>query len=248
MPRTYIVLLLTLLTSTQVQSNSHPEPALFTINVTEAAGAAPQQKSTQRLFQRLYENLNIEPTIVYFPSKRGLAMVNSGKVDAEAYRFASVGQRYANLIRVEEPIGVGNTGFFCAQMSACDIAENSKIAMLVGFERAKDICEQFLLSCEYVASAKGLGKLLDKGLVQAILATTLEGKQIVCQANKDKYFFKLEASLVRYGYHFVHRKHHALAPKLAENLRIMREEGWLNSDRSLIQQTQYGCDKEVLIL
>ncbi|QHJ11200.1 hypothetical protein FX988_01428 [Paraglaciecola mesophila] len=242
---TYVVLLMTLLFSLQVQSNSAHQ--LFTINVTEAAGPVPQ-KSTLRLFKRLYENLDIDPSLVYLPSKRGLAMVNSGEIDAEAYRFASVGQRYANLIRVEEPIGVGNTGFFCVQLTECDLSKKQKIAMLVGFERAKDICTQFALSCEYVASAKSLGKLLDQGLVQSILATTLEGKQIICQAGKDTYFFKLEASLVRYGYHFIHRKHHALAPKLAENLRVMRKQGWLNSDRSLIEQTQYDCGKDVVIL
>ncbi|MGY0584982.1 MAG: hypothetical protein ACW7DY_04860 [Paraglaciecola chathamensis] len=244
---TYVVLLMTLLFSLQVQSNSNTNHDLFTINVTEAAGPVPQ-KSTLRLFKRLYENLDIDPTLVYLPSKRGLAMVNTGEIDAEAYRFASVGQRYANLIRVEEPIGVGNTGFFCVQIAQCDLSKKPKIAMLVGFERAKDICTQFALSCEYVSSAKALVKLLDKGLVQSILATTLEGKQIICQASQDTYFFKLEASLVRYGYHFIHRKHHALAPKLAENLRTMRKQGWLNSDRSLIQQTQYDCGKEVVIL
>jgi hypothetical protein len=238
---------MTLLFPFQVQSNSSSDPALFTINVTEVIGNT-QQKNTLRLFQRLYQNLNISPTLVHFPSKRGLAMVNSGEIDAEAYRFASVGLRYENLIRVEEPIGVGNTGFFCVQAMECDVSEEQRVAMLVGFERAKDICEQFSLRCEYVSSAKALVKLLDKGLVQSILATTLEGKQIICQGSQDAYFFKLEASLVRYGYHFIHRKHIGLAPKLAENLRSMREQGWLNSDRSLIQQTQYGCAKQVVTL
>lgn len=247
MTLTTILLLLALLVSTQVKSNPRPDAAVFTIDVTEAAGKAPQ-KSTIRLFNRLYASLDIKPTLIYLPSKRGLTMVNNGELDAEAYRFVSVGQRYANLIRIDEPIGVGNTGFFCVQQNTCGIRKNDKVAMLSGFERAAEICVQFLLSCEYVSSAKGLGKLLDQGLVQGILATTLEGKQIICQANGDKYFFKLEPSLVRYGYHFVHRKHQSLVSALAENLREMRKEGWLNIDKSLAQLTDYGCGKQVEIL
>ena len=247
MPLTFILSLLTLLISTQAKSNSAPATMRYSINVAEVDGAQPQAK-TIALFTHLYASLNISPMLVSFPSKRGLNMVNSGQLDAEAFRFASIGRRYKNLIRVEEPLGVGQTGFFCVRQAACKIDEEHKIAMLVGFERATDICQQLSLSCEYVSSARGLGKLLDQGLVHAILATTIEGKQIICQAKQNTYFFKLQESLVRYGYHYVHRKHKSLVPVLARNLRKMRQQGMLNFEKSLAQLTDYGCNKQVTIL
>ncbi|WP_166423937.1 hypothetical protein [Paraglaciecola sp. 20A4] len=247
MPLTFILSLLALFISTQAKSNSAPVTTRYMINVTEVDGEQPQV-STTRLFKYLYANLNISPTLVSFPSKRGLNMVNNGKLDAEAFRFASVGGQYKNLIRVIEPVGVGQTGFFCVQQAACKIDEAHKIAMLVGFVRATDICTNFSLNCKYVSSAKGLAKLLEQGLVHAILATTIEGKQIICQAKQSQYFFKLEESLVRYGYHYVHRKHQSLVPMLAQNIREMRQKGMLNFEKTLAQLTDYGCNKRVTIL
>jgi hypothetical protein len=68
----------------------------FIIDVSEAFNIKSDKQQIETLLSDLYLPLGIKPYFVYYPSLRGLNLVNKGSIDAEAFRFDSVANLYPN--------------------------------------------------------------------------------------------------------------------------------------------------------
>jgi len=205
-------------------------------------------KNTEVFLTSIYSPLGIKPQFVYYPSKRGLKVVNNGEIDAEAVRINIVGDTYSNLIRIDVPLGNATVGFFCLSKELCKVDSSSSIAVLDGFEGGRALCSMLGLNCRYVSEPMNVAKMLKKGLVDALFATTTEARKVVCIIDSSTVFFALEKKLTLGAYHYVHRKHIGLKKELEAAISLHKKRLISSGEPTVEQQTAYGCTTSVNVL
>ena len=114
----------------------------YVIAVNEAYSFNRGANNVRVLFNQIYAPLGIKPVVEFYPTLRGLKLVNEGQLDAESGRTADVGKQYANLIKVSYPIMLHKNGYFCLTVEACETSETTRYAVVSGFEAGKKYCKK----------------------------------------------------------------------------------------------------------
>ena len=106
--------------------------------VRRALRTRPNAWNLSNSLTQVYGDAGITPRFIYYPSQRGLAMVNDGTLDAEAGRLESVAKNYPNLVKVEVPLVISLYWlFFCLEPSECHMQGAKNVAWPAGFEGAQ---------------------------------------------------------------------------------------------------------------
>lgn len=215
---------------------------------TMAFGGDPAQQPLFRFYELLYseafKRLGFTFTYKVYPSKRSSVMANDGEVDGEPQRAGNYADTYPNMIRVDEPSFTNRVVAFATDPS---IRLNS-------WDSLRDTPYRVDYRIGSLISEQELPRRVDPKLLTAVPTVEQILKKLKFQRT-DIYVdmewavlpvlqsaeFK-EAGIVRVGilstnlsYPFVHKKHAALAPRLAVVLRQMKQEGVY--DRLLKQAT-----------
>ena len=83
----YSMLLLLSVTCMAASEQATPQQAApYIINVSESIANPGNQAALERLYQRLYQPLGIEPVLTFHPSKRGLALVEVEGINRVVWR------------------------------------------------------------------------------------------------------------------------------------------------------------------
>jgi len=225
-------------------SYAHANP--FTINIIETYNGHTEQTLLENVFGELYKPLGIIPKLVYYPSKRGLMLVNQGTIDAEAGRFESTIQNYPNLIKVNEPLGVFHSGVYCLDKKNCEIGTNANIVALSSAQSAHGFCESINLKCRSESKPITIARLMEKGVAHGYLSTTTEANKVLCAINSDKIYYKNVSSLARFSYHFVNKRHALLIPKLEQSMRQLKQKGILSTFILGSTPKHWACGKEII--
>jgi hypothetical protein len=207
----------------------------FTINAPETYTTEQRKQTLESYFTEIYKAVNIAPQFVYLPSLRGLDLVNKGEFDAEAARFELVGTPYPNLIKLNTPIAIVQSGFFCINEKNCHDKKKATIGVQKGFESAKLFCQTMLATCHFDSSPQSLAKLLESKMLASVFMTHEEAAQIICQLSVKKIFYTHQPNYDQPTYHWLHNRHKNLVPglekaiskvnkQLAQNL---NSESWL---------------------
>ncbi|WP_293746143.1 hypothetical protein [uncultured Paraglaciecola sp.] len=218
----------------------------FTINIVETYEGHTEQISIENIYTQLYAPLKIIPKLVYYPSKRGLRLVNQGVFDAEAGRFELTAKHYPNLIKVNEPLDVFHSGFYCLNKEDCNIAANTNIVILSSFQSAPAFCESSKLRCRFESKPIAIVRMLEKGIAQAFLSSTIESNKVLCALQTDKLYFHNEPTLARLSYHFVNKRHVLLVPKLEHSMRQLKQKGLLPNTKVDSTPRHASCGKDVI--
>ena len=113
--------------------------APFTLNIIETYEGHSEQARLENFYTKLYAPLGIVPKLVYYPSKRGLLLVNQGILDAEAGRFELTAKHYPNLIKVNEPLAIFHSGFYCLSKENCNVSSDTNIVALSSFQMQRPV-------------------------------------------------------------------------------------------------------------
>ncbi|MDO6569202.1 hypothetical protein Q4561_19185 [Alteromonas sp. 1_MG-2023] len=220
----------------------------FTINVLSQFEGEQKGKEIDAFFPLVYSDVGITPNFVYYPSKRGLHMVNSAQLDAEATRTEIVGDTFENLVKIDASIYTLKLGFLCTHKDKCNLHAGSKIAVLKGFESATTLCSGIGLQCTFADSPNAIAKLIDKGIVDAAFSSTIETNFINCASNSPTLFFLEQKALHQVIYHYINKKHIALKAKLEAAIKKVNAQTanlTNNSIHALLTQT---CKREITVL
>jgi polar amino acid transport system substrate-binding protein len=194
----------------------------------------------QTLFDKVYAPVGIKPLIAFYPSLRGLRLVNNGTLDAESGRTAKIGQKYPNLIRVSHPVLTHHNGYFCLRSQACNITKNTLIAVVAGFESGKLYCQKNGLNCLFDQSHGVIAKALERGTIEVLIASHNTATKSLCLLENKQVYYKDVDALSVTSYHFIHKKHRDLEPALAASIRDLAESGEFDrllQDISLLSET-----------
>ncbi|MEY2632884.1 MAG: hypothetical protein RIR00_1538 [Pseudomonadota bacterium] len=186
------------------------------------------RKALQALSDEAFRRLGLGVQFLSLPSERSLQQANDGEVDGEGLRIAGLGNAYPNLIQVPERyIGISFVAFARDPALRLDQGWDSlkpySVAHIHGwklFEAQAGVAR----AVYKVDKPEQLFQMLDSGRVDLILYTRNDGvalaKKLGIHANVVSPALK-DVDM----YLYLHRRHEALVPRLAQTLRAMKADG-----------------------
>lgn len=206
---------------------AHPKlnAAEFKIGVNDAYRSDAVRQEVQRLFDRIYAPLGIQPELHFLPSKRGLFLANNEKLDAESGRVLSVAEQYENLAIVPEPLIHHDIMYFCIDKQYCMNAENIRYALISGFEGGKLYCRENQLDCLYDQSPTFLAKAFANGAIESLIGSKVTASIMLCQSGINKIYFRSVPNLEIISFHLVNQKHSDKLSELAQSIKHLKQNG-----------------------
>lgn len=198
------------------------------------------RKALESLSQEAFRRIGHEFRLVSLPSERSLHSANAGEVDGEGLRVAGLSAQYPNLVQVPERyIGISFVAF----------ARDATIRLDQGWDSLKPYSVAFITGWKMfeanASGAKGVTKvdkpeqlfqMLDAGRIDLALYTLADGVALARGMGLAA-IAPLAPSLRDVDmYLYLHRKHEALVPKLAQALRQMKADGSYNRILSSLGQ------------
>ncbi|MFA3791932.1 hypothetical protein AB6T38_12510 [Aliiglaciecola sp. SL4] len=220
----------------------------FTVNIVGVLKDDKDAPNVIQYYTDIYQAVDIKPSFTFYPSLRGLKMVDAGVLDAEAFRLNVVGEHFSELVKIDEAIGHIQIGFICLDKSDCVVDETSVIGVLSSFRGAIDFCAESNINCHFIESINSIAKKLDTELVDVIFATDIEAERIVCASKMDSFQFipSLEHKLPLY--HYVNKRHLGLKVKLEKSIRDAKNSGKVAVQSSEATLTNLSCGKRVTVI
>ncbi|MDM7861266.1 transporter substrate-binding domain-containing protein [Alteromonas sp. ASW11-36] len=194
----------------------------YQINVSESIATTIERQRIEQFLNQVYAPLNIQPEYVYYPSQRGLPLVNTGEIDAEAARYEFAVKEYRNLIQIPEPLGTIATVILCSKEQHCQLSPNRTVGVLQGFLMAKEFCRNEDKLCYFTENPSVLGKLLDSQRVEAILVRRNQIPSIVCNSDNNDFYAWHYRDFDLPTHHYVHRDNEHLVDALTNSIRVQK--------------------------
>jgi len=183
--------------------------------------------SSVLVLRAAYDKLNVSVRFEEYPLLRSLALADAGTIDGDTMRIAETSERYHNLIRIDVPINHLEITTY-ARAPCPEIKDWSELrGRRVAHERGVLAIERRLAGMETIAAANKpeLFRLLDRGMADIVVGTGLETDVVLRRLN-DNRLCRVNGTLERVPlYHYLHKRHAALAPRLEAQLQGMQKRG-----------------------
>lgn len=196
-----------------------------------------------QVYQELASRLGIKIEIHNLSAaERTLINVNNGVVDGDVGRILGFEKQYPNLVSVPVPVMKFEMMVFSRNVDFRVAGPDSIKPYNIGIVRGWRILELASVGAKSVTtvdSAEQMFSMLDKNRIDIALLEKLEGLQIV-KSMDIKGIKILQPSLLEgYWYLYLNKKHAALIPRIAAELRKMEQDGSLKRiNRSVL--ARYG--------
>ena len=174
-----------------------------------------------------FRRAGVRLRLVKQPAERALRNANAGVEDGDLSRIAGLEAHYPNLIRVPEKLLDWTFSAF-SKNTAVPAQWEAIRAHSVGHIKGWKIYEQEMAGAAQVLTAEDpaqLFRLLEQNRVEVVLYSKWAGEALL-QQQGIKGVHALEPPLAtREMFIYLHKRHAALVPKLAEALRAMKADG-----------------------
>ena len=186
------------------------------------------------LLKEAFKRNNIEFEVISSPSLRSLKLSNQGRVDGELHRVyefhAITSNKYSNLIRIESQLlSVWLTAFSTEKIALEHWTDLKKYH--VGYYRGRKNVESILnniLPKEQIHSVTTdiqAFKMLSTGRTDIVISESREGNSVIKNNKAYSDIFEIAKIQETKIYAYIHKKHKALALKIANTLEDMKEDG-----------------------
>lgn len=203
-------------------------------------------QASQRGFEivrEAYRRVGLDAQAEILPNERGIVSADNGVTDGDTMRMAGLEARYSNLVRVPEPLLTFDTiAFTNGMLFKVDGWESLRpysLCIIRGMKLAEKGAEG--MNREVISDNISALRMLKAGRCE--VAVLGEAIWLLIDELKLGPLRALDPAVeVTPLYHYVNRRHAALAPKLAEALKAMRKDGAITSilaaDRAAIQRAR----------
>jgi len=192
----------------------------FTIGLAKETASAFEKELG--FITQMYENLGHTVNIKSLPGARSLSNANSGDIDGDALRIATIAQQAPNLIPVKVALGTVKVTFFGKPDSTYKTAEDLNgltLAAPQGIQLSKDIAAKHNMKLSEAPSLEAAAKMVGAGRADLFVFVEGQGLQAIGKAGlSDKVVVVGEPLALIPLFHFVHKKHAAIVPSLEEAL------------------------------
>lgn len=175
-----------------------------------------------------FRRVGFELRLVKLPAERGLINANAGIEDGDMVRIAGLEKQYPNLVRVPEKLVDWE---FTAFSKDASIASNWEAIRRrsVGLIKGWKIYEQHMAGAERTVTAGDpaqLFRLLELDRIEVALYVRWMGLALVRQQGLRGVQPLDPPLFTREMFIYLHKRHAALAPRLADALRALKRDGF----------------------
>jgi polar amino acid transport system substrate-binding protein len=195
----------------------------------------PDQVVGAEILKAAYKRLGIPIEIVEMPGKRALLESSEGRIDGEVHRIFRVGDDYPALIRIPTPINYIEPTVFAKNLKftvgGCSDLKKHRVGIVRGVKHAEE-CASGMENVQVVNSSKLLMQILHRDRVDIVITARVNGLHQLKKLNLEG-IHALSPPLGREpAYHYLHKKHEALAPKIDGVFKEMQKDGTLEKLRA----------------
>lgn len=199
-------------------------PGRPVLNVSTLVGADPATEIAEQVLREAYDRLGYELTVHRLPGERTLIFANEGRMDGELYRKLGMDQTYNNLLIVPVPLLTYEIVVFTHGTSFTVNGWDSLKPFTIGHVRGIKIVQENTagMRTEAVPTMAQAFQKMMMGRTDIVVGNRLSGMAVVKSLKLDEVHV-LNPPLASFPvYHYLHRKHEELVPRLSGVLRQMR--------------------------
>ena len=187
------------------------------------------RKALELLSKEAFRRIGVDIRLVSNPSERSLHMANQGEIDGEGLRVSGLASQYPNLMQVPETY---------IDISFVAFAKDARINVNQGWESLKPYRVAFITGWKMfeanattarnvtkVDTPEQLFKMLDSDRIDLALYTRADGVALVSRMGLSSIAPLAPALKDVDMYLYLHKRHEAMVPRLAQALRDMKADG-----------------------
>ncbi|MBF0181403.1 MAG: transporter substrate-binding domain-containing protein [Magnetococcales bacterium] len=190
------------------------------------------------LVKELFARLGLSARVTRLPSERALLLAEQGEADGDIFRIAGLEKKFASLVMVPEPwLAMRFVAFATREEITIDSWEDLP-PWRVAFIRGWQVFERHLAKAPALVrtdDALQLFELLKRQRVDVILYDDRQGEYFKRALDLPQARIAGPPLAKSPIFAYLHRKHAGLAPRMAKELRRMKQDGtWqriINEDR-----------------
>lgn len=197
---------------------------LHEINISTLIGSDPATEIAELIAREAYKRLGITLVVHRLPGERTLVYANEGKMDGELYRKLGMEREYPNLVIVPVPLQTYEIVIFSHGTNFIVNGWESLRPYTLGFMRGIKIIQENTkgMKIEAVPTMQQAFEKMMMGRTDLVLGNRASGMAIVKAMGMDAVTV-LGPPLASFPvYHYLHKKHADLVPKLTKVLRQMQ--------------------------
>lgn len=208
--------------------NATPAEAMDALNITKNMDCLPSSASAQVLTE-IYRRAGIPLNIVPMPAARGAVEVAEGRADGEVVRISKYGETRPYLIRVEPAYSQLEISVFHKQTFKKVITPTTDLSpFYLGVVRSIKAAEDIVAKAptvERLNNSAQLVQILNADRIELAIDIADEFKRVQKRLNITGI---VEVPLVKHElFHYLHKKHAALAEPLGRVIVQMKRTGEL---------------------
>lgn len=193
----------------------------------------PEADISSRVLVEAYRRLDITVQFLTLPAQRSLHESNRGRLDGEVNRIWGIEKTYTNLIRIPVPVNAIEAMAFSKTrrftVNGWESLKPYSIAIRIGTKYAEQGTAGFDIA--KFPSYEQIFMLLAKARYDIGIASRTSG-MVEIKTQKLTGIVALEPPiLVTSLYHYLHRKHERIVPRITRTLQAMEKEGRIQQIR-----------------
>lgn len=203
---------------------AYTAPGRPVINVSTLLGADPATEIAEQVLREAYNRLGYELAVHRLPGERTLIYANEGRMDGELYRKLGMDQAYGNLLIVPVPLLTYEIVVFTHGTNFVVNGWESLRPFTIGHVRGIKIVQENTtgMRTEAVPTMTQAFQKMMVGRTDIVVGNRLSGMAVVKTLKLDEVHV-LSPPLASFPvYHYLHKKHEELVPRLSSVLRQMR--------------------------
>lgn len=184
------------------------------------------QNFSELILRKAYQEIGVELKIIQVPLARSLVLANNGVLDGDISRISEIERNYDNLIKIPVPINHIDIRMFTYNRKILVNPKEKSSFYRVGCVRGIFLVEQMITKqkthCHTVTNYDQAINMLNKNRIDVLILPLAIGdyfKDIDPQFSTSHYGDSLSNEPL---FHYLHKKHHALVPKLTSILKRMK--------------------------
>ena len=247
--RTWLFLtLLSSLSSASAFTSTHQNSAsaLSRIQISTLLENDPAAEIAEQILNLAYQRLGITLVVKKFPGERSLYSANNGETDGELYRKIGMERDYPNLVIVPIPLQTYEIVIFTLATDFNVHGWESLSPFVIGYVKGIKIIEQNTkgMRVEPAVTMRQAFLKMSLGRSDVVIANRASGLAVLKELNMTDVRV-LKPALASFAvFHYLHKKHQDLVPKLSAVLKQMQSDKSIEDiQKSVLSKLEIGVSK-----
>lgn len=206
----------------------------------------PATLIAEKILSSAYQQLKMTLTVKRFPGERSLYSANNGETDGELYRKIGMERDYPNLIIVPVPLQTYEIVIFTQTTDFIVNGWESLRPFVIGYVKGIKIIEQNTdgMRVEQAATMRQAFLKMNLGRSDLVVANRSSGLAVLKELNMQDVRV-LKPALASFAvFHYLHKKHEKLVPKLTAVLKQMQHDKSIeNIQKEVMSQFEFHAPK-----